>query len=139
MDPKFTSALTAGGIAALISIVPALAQTSSGSQDAPAANGIYLSANYAAQSRTGGILEAIEACHRDGHPSCHIEQSGDITISSPQIVDLSAGGTFHQQHRFSNQGCSSPGGAAGRLSSQEQEEEEPCRSIINPAQPAPGG
>jgi hypothetical protein len=59
--------------------------------ETPAA--IYLSAAYASGSQTGGILEAIEACHRDGHPSCHIEQSGDITISSPQIVDLSAGGT----------------------------------------------
>jgi|HubBroStandDraft_3_1064219.scaffolds.fasta_scaffold23114_7 hypothetical protein len=80
------------------------------------------------------IYRLMSAWHHFHFPKNRlIRQSTCLWMERPFM------GTFHQQHRFSNQGCSSPGGAAGRLSSQEQEEEEPCRSIINPAQPAPGG
>jgi hypothetical protein len=77
----------------VIAPTPALAQPIAVSPDAPAANGAYLTSAYAAHSNTGGILEAIQACHRAGGYGCLVIQSADLVISSSQVIDLSAGGT----------------------------------------------
>jgi len=82
--------LVANGV---VSPTLTLAQPIVGSADALAANGAYFTAAYAAHSSTGGILEAIQACHRAGGHGCLVVQTADLIISSPQVIDLSAGGT----------------------------------------------
>jgi hypothetical protein len=58
-------------------------------------NGTYTTGGCSAGSSTGGIAEALAACAAAGNTQCSIQQTADITITSPQTITPTVGVWFN--------------------------------------------